>query len=50
MFGEGERFREGGVAPLYLLFPSPARKSSVRHHGTGWRGVRGEVKIATKCK
>jgi len=41
---------ERGLRPLYLLFPSPARKGLFIKYGTGWRGVRGEVKLSTECK
>jgi len=43
MFGEGEKYLRGGA--LSLLFPSPARKLLVSYSDTGWRGVRGEVKV-----
>jgi len=50
MFGEGEKFREGGYAPLYLLFPFPTSESLASYCGTGWRGVRGEVKTINQMQ
>jgi hypothetical protein len=43
----GELF-ERGRSPLYLLFPSPARKSLASYRGTGLRGVKGEVEPSTR--
>jgi len=50
MFGEGEKFREGAKPPLLLYPLSSQEKLGQLQSGTGWRGVRGEAKLSTKCK
>jgi len=49
MFGEGEKFREGAQPPL-LAIPLSSQKELASYGDTGWRGVRGEVELSTRCK
>jgi len=41
---------ERGRSPLSLIFPSPANINTGVNDGSGWRGVRGEVKIVKQLK
>jgi len=42
---KGGEFYERGRSPLYLFTPlSSQKESSLLYNGSGWRGVRGQVK------
>jgi hypothetical protein len=41
---------ERRLRPLSPKLPSPANSGAGFNYTAGWRGVRGEVRLFTKCK